>query len=388
MRRLAPIALSALALAVASPCAAEPYAWRGLMLDESRHFFGKDAVKRILDRMSKENYNYFHWHLTDHQGWRLQIRRYPELTDIASVRDVAEWKNLRTEGWLDPDREKYGPYFYTQEDVREIVAFAAERGITVVPEIEIPGHCRALLKARPAMQCENVSEKLDMSELGYRCAVVCAGSDETVKFFENVLDEVCELFLSPIIHLGGDEVHTDFWESCPKCQARIAKEGLSCEKSLKGWLMRHFESYLASKGRRTGGWDEVAEDGLSTNALVFCWHVGDTARKVAEAGYEVVMCPEEYCYFDFQQGLDDGYVYHPRGYKVFPALTVEKVGSFKPIAGIPDKLKCKVIGAQANNWTELTLDEKTLVWKIWPRATALAKVLSDRKEGDCEDEGR
>jgi hexosaminidase len=150
--------------------------------------------------------------------------------------------------------------------------------------------------------------------------------------------------------------------------------------------MRHFESYLASKGRRTGGWDEIVEDGLSTNALVFCWHVGDTAKKAAEAGYEVVMCPEEYCYFDFQQGLDDGYVYHPRGYKVFPALTVEKVCSFNPLAGIPSSLKGKIIGAQANNWTELTLDEKALMWKIWPRATAFSKVLSDRKKGDCDDE--
>lgn len=384
MRRFAAFTLAV--FAIAADCAAEPFAWRGLMLDEARHFFGKDTVKRILDRMAKENYNYFHWHLTDHQGWRLQIRRYPELTDAASVRSVAEWKMLRTEGWLDPDEDTYGPFFYTQDDVREIVSYAAERGITVVPEIEIPGHCRALLKARPAMQCEGVASRLDVPERGYRCAVVCAGSDETIRFFENVLDEVCEIFPSPIIHLGGDEVRTDFWKSCPKCQARIAKEGLSGEKSLKGWLMRHFESYLASKGRRTGGWDEIVEDGLSTNALVFCWHVGDTAKQAAEAGYEVVMCPEEYCYFDFQQGLDDGYVYHPRGYKVFPALTVEKVCSFNPLAGIPSSLKGKIIGAQANNWTELTLDEKALMWKIWPRATALSKVLSDRKKGDCDDE--
>lgn len=381
MRRLAASALVVFALAFV--CAAEPFAWRGLMVDESRHFFGKETVKRILDRMSKENYNYFHWHLTDHQGWRLQIRRYPELTDAASVRSVAEWRKLRTEGWLDPDEDTYGPFFYTQEDVREIVSYAAERGITVVPEIEIPGHCRALLKARPTMQCDNVSAKLDEPERGYRCAVVCAGSDETIRFFENVLDEVCEIFPSPVIHLGGDEVRTDFWRNCKKCQAKISKEGLSGEKALKGWLMRHFESYLASKGRRTGGWDEIVEDGLSTNALVFCWHVGDMARRAAEAGYDVVQCPEEYCYFDFQQGLDDGYIYHPRGYKVFPALTVEKVCSFDPLAGIPENLRHKIVGAQANNWTELTLDEKALMWKIWPRATALAKVLSDRNKGGC-----
>lgn len=382
MRRVLSAAIIFAAGFFASPVASgEPFRWRGLMLDEARHFFGKDAVIRLLDRMADEKYNVFHWHLTDHQGWRIQIRRYPELTERASVRDVAEWRRIRTAGWADPDQKTYGPYFYTQDDIREVVAHAASRGITVVPEIEIPGHCRALLKARPSLQCEGVSNRLDEVEKGYRCAVVCAGNDETLRFYENVIDEVCELFPSPIIHLGGDEVKKDFWKSCPKCQARIRKEGLDGENALQGWMMRHFEKYLASKGRRLAGWDEILEDGLTTNAVVFCWRGGDVARRAAEAGHDVVQCPEEYCYFDFRQSAeDDGHIYHPRGYKAFPPLTVEKVRLFNPLAGIPTELQGHVLGAQANNWTELTLDEETLNWKIWPRAAALAKVLRRETE--------
>ena len=369
--------LVAMALAFAVPSAfGGACSWRGLMLDESRHFFGKAVVMRILDRMAAENYNVFHWHLVDHQGWRIEILRYPELTRIASVRDAAEWRRLRTEGWADPDTEKYGPYFYSQADIREVVAYAAARGITVVPEIEIPGHCRALLKAKPSLQCENVAGKLDEVEKGYRNAVVCAGSDEVLKFYEDVIDEVCDLFPSKVVHLGGDEAKTDFWKSCHKCQARIRNEKLSGEKALKGWLMRRFESYLASKGRRVGGWDEILDDGLTTNAVVFCWRGGDVAARAVEKGHDIVQCPEEYCYFDFGQGITgDNHAYHPRGNKVFPPLTVEKVRSFNPLAGIPLGCRGHVLGAQANNWTELTLDEESLMWKMWPRATALSEVL-------------
>ena len=364
------------AIAAMPLLSAEPFRWRGLMLDEARHFFGKTTVMRILDRMASEKYNVFHWHLTDHQGWRIQIRRYPELTELASVRDVAEWRRIRTNGWDDPDQKTYGPYFYTQDDIREVVAHAASRGITVVPEIEIPGHCRALLKARPSLQCDGVSARLDEVEKGYRCAVVCAGNDETLRFYEGVIDDVCELFPSPIVHLGGDEVRKDFWRSCPKCQARIRREGLNDENALQGWMMRRFEKYLASKGRRLAGWDEILEDGLTTNAVVFCWRGGDVALRAVRKGHDVVMCPEEYCYFDFRQGLPgDTHRYHPRGDKVFSPLTVEKVRSFDPLAGIPAECRGHVLGAQANNWTELTLDEAALRWKLWPRASALAEVL-------------
>ena len=357
-----------------------PYPWRGLMLDEARHFFGKDAVKRFLDRMAKDGFNVFHWHLTDNQGWRIEIRRYPELARVASVRDVAEWRRLRTEGWLDPDVATYGPFFYTQEDVRETVAYAAKLGIAVVPEIEVPGHCRALLKAMPSLQCENVSGRLDEVERGYRCAVVCAGCDETVRFYENVLDELCELFPSKVIHLGGDEVKTDFWKDCGRCGERVRAEGLGGVHGLKGWLMRRLEAHLAKKGRRIAGWDEILDDGLSTNAVVFCWRGGSAARRAAETGHDVVLCPEEYCYFDFRQcAEDDGLVYHPRGNKVFPPLTVEKVLSFDPLAGIPDSCRAHVLGAQGNNWTELTCDEGTLFRKAWPRAKALSEVLSRKR---------
>lgn len=355
---------------------APAFKWRGLMLDEARHFFGKAAVKRFLDRMARLKLNVFHWHLTDHQGWRIEIRRCPELTAVASVRNVAEWRRLRPIAWADPEQEDYGPFFYTQDDVREIVAYAAARHITVIPEIEIPGHCRAILRARPQLQCENVSNRLDEVEEGYRRAVVCAGRDETLRFFENVLDEVCELFPSPIIHIGGDEVRKDFWRGCPRCQARLRQEGLKDEVELQAWLTRHFAAHLARKGRRIVGWDEMTEGGVGTNAVALCWRERELARRAVARGHEVVLCPEEYCYFDFQQGLpDDDHAYHPRGDQVFAPLTVQKVYSFNPLAWAGTAQRAKVLGAQGNNWTELSVDEAQLDWKIWMRAAALAEVL-------------
>lgn len=355
---------------------APAFRWRGLMLDEARHFFGKSAVKRFLDRMARLKLNVFHWHLTDHQGWRIEIKRYPELTAVASVRSVPEWRRIRTLGWADPDQEVYGPFFYTQDEVREIVAYAAERHITVVPEIEIPGHCRALLKACPSLQCANVSDRLDEVEKGYRNAVVCAGSDETLRFYENVLDEVCALFPSSVVHIGGDEVRKDFWRGCPRCQMRMRREGLKDEAALQCWLMRHFETYLARRGRRISGWDEILDGNPGTNAVAFCWREQKVAQHAVAKGNEVVLCPEEYCYFDFGQGLsDDGCVYHPRGDKVFAPLTAEKVYSFDPLAWVGAEFGRQVLGAQGNSWTELTLEERTLDWKLWMRAAALAEVL-------------
>lgn len=355
---------------------APAFRWRGLMLDEARHFFGKTAVKRFLDRMARLKMNVLHWHLADHQGWRLEIKRYPELTAKASARDVTEWRRLRALGWLDPDRETYGPYFYTQDDVREIVAYAETRHVTVVPEIEIPGHCRAVLKAHPSLQCVNVSNRLDEVEKGYRCAVVCAGNDETLRFYENVLDEVCALFPSSVIHLGGDEARTDFWRDCPRCQVRRRTEGLSDEGALQGWLLRHFEARLAKRGRRAAGWDECANGAVSTNLIALCWRGTPHMRRAVSLGHDVVACPEEFCYFDFRQGFaDDGFAYHPRGNTVFAPVTSEKVYSFDPRKGLSEEESRHVLGGQGNCWTELTLDEKTLDRKTWARAAALAEAL-------------
>ena len=353
---------------------APAYRWRGLHLDESRHFFGKQVVKRFIDRMAALKFNVFHWHLTDHQGWRLQIDACPELTEKGSIRNVPEWKRMRPREWLDVDAAAYGPYFYTKDDVREILSYAHARHITVMPEIEIPGHSLAAIRACPFLLCPDSRDKLD--KLGYRCATICAGSDEVLRFYEKVLDEVCALFPSVYIHTGGDEARKDIWRECPRCQARIKKEGLKDETELQAWLTRHFADYLAAKGRRLVGWDEILEgDALAAGAVVMSWRGRKGAIAAAMAGHDVILCPEQYCYYDFRQGLaNDPETYHGKS-RQFAPVSAAMVYSFDPCEGIPSDRRGHVIGAQGNSWTELTLDEKTLDWKLWTRAAALAEVL-------------
>ena len=363
------------ALLATTPC----LSWRGLHLDESRHFFGKEAVCRFVDRMSSLGYNTFHWHLTDHHGWRIEIKRYPKLTQDGAVRRLCDWKGRIAQKWLDEGVESYGPYFYTQDEAREIVAYAAARGVTVVPEIELPGHVFAALCAYPELGCPDELARLE--ELGVKAATLCAGTDETLRFFEGVLDEVCDIFPSPFVHLGGDEVCKDVWKGCPRCQARMKRLGLEGEDALQGWLMRHFAGYLKSKGRRMVGWDEILDDALPKDVVVMCWRGHARARLAAEAGYDVVLCPEEFCYFDFRQSEeDDGFRYHPKG-RLFEPVSAEKVRRFDPYAGLSRNLRSHVLGAQANNWTEYTPDERTLDHKLWKRAEALSSALScPRKE--------
>ena len=341
---------------------AATYVWRGLHLDESRHFFGKETVKEILDRMSRTKLNTFHWHLVDDHGWRLQIDRYPNLTKRGAVRRLVKdyapqpsWRDLSDHG-------EYGPYFYTKDDVREIVAYAHARGIRVVPEIEIPGHSLAACASYPELSCfpENPKGEDTFLHPSWRTQavgkrVMCLSKPFTYEFLENVLDEVCELFPDEFIHLGGDEVPIWNWKACTNCQAKIAREGLGDEHGLKHQAMRHFCEYVIKKGKRPVCWEEIVAAGAPTQTVAMVWHEPEGAVKIAEMGYDVIMTPYGTCY------LDD-----PAG-----ELSIDRIRAFDPRAALPSHLRHKVIGAQTCSWTELICTSRELLMQMWPRAGAL-----------------
>ena len=318
--------------------------WRGLMLDESRHFIGKAAVLKILDGMASLKLNRFHWHLTDSPGWRLELKRFPELTTIGAIGDQT-----------DPKRPAQ---FYTQDDIREILAYARARHILVVPEIELPAHSTAAMRSYPNLSCTGKPEFM-----------YCAGNDEVIRFLEQVLDEVCTLFDSPFIHIGGDECPKDIWKKCPKCQARKAANGLKDEHELQSWMVRHFDQYLAKKGRRLIGWDEILEGGLAPGAAVMSWRGVKGGQAAAAMGHDVVMSPTTYLYLDYPQtGATDGYSYF-----AVRINSCERLLAFNPLEGIPEEKQKHVLGLQGNLWGETCYDGKEAEWKLFPRAAALAE---------------
>lgn len=341
------------------------FAWRGVLLDEARHFFGKAYVMRLLDQMALHKLNTLHWHLTDDQGWRLDIGRYPKLREVSSRRPASPVLRDRKQ----TDGKPYGPFFYTAEDVREILAYARARHIRVVPEIEMPGHARAALAAYPELSCRG--EPLEPRVLwGVEEEVFCAGEDRTLRFLEGVLDEVCDLFDSPFIHVGGDECPKTRWKACPKCQARMRQHGLKDEHELQSWFVRHFDRYLAQKGRRLIGWDEILEGGLAQNAAVMSWRGMKGGQTAVEQGHEVVMTPTDFCYLDYRQvPEEDGFEY------IGGLLPLKKVYAFDPCQGIPAYREQLVLGGQANLWTEYVRSPREADWKLFPRLCALAEAV-------------
>ena len=320
------------------------FGWRGLMLDESRHFMGKTAVLKILDGMASLKLNRFHWHLTDSPGWRLEIERYPALTTVGAVGDH--------------DDAKRPAQFYTQDDVREILAYARVRHILVVPEIEMPAHSTAAMRAFPNLSCTGKPEFM-----------YCAGNDETIRFLEGVLDEVCALFDSPFIHVGGDECPKDIWKKCPKCQARMAANGLKNEHELQSWMIRHFDRYLAQKGRRLIGWDEILEGGLAPGATVMSWRGVKGGQAAAAMGHDVVMSPTGYLYLDYPQlNVPDGYRYF-----AVQVNSCKRILAFNPYDGIPEKDRQHILGLQGNLWSEVCHNGTEAEWKLFPRAAAIAE---------------
>ena len=344
------------------------FGWRGLMIDDCRHFFGKAELKKMLDLMAYHKFNVLHWHLTDDQGWRLAIDKYPDLVKYGAVRPVGKGRGHEFEG----AGPLYGPFFYTKDDVREILAYAKARHIRVVPEIEIPGHARAALAAYPQFSClgSKLLPREPWTRWGISEDVICAGNDDAIRFYEDVFDEVCDLFDSPIIHCGGDECPKKRWQTCEKCQARIKAEGLKNANALQGWVTRHFADYLAKKGRRLLGWDEILEGSITSNAVVMSWRGSKGGIAAAKAGHDVVMTPNTFCYLDYRQAVTND----PNDY-IGGHLPLGMVYAFDPCAGIPKDQQKHVLGGQGNNWAEYTQTPAQLEWKCWPRACALAECL-------------
>ena len=336
-------------------------AWRGVHLDEARHFFGKETVKRVLDRMAENGLNVFHWHLVDDQGWRIQIDRYPNLVKRGAVRRIIPRKDSPQPYWKEKtETGTYGPYFYTKDDIREIVAYAHERKIKVVPEIEIPGHETAACAAYPELSCfpESLKGEDTFMHPSWRTKAVgkrvfCLGKESTYEFLENVLDEVCALFPDEYVHLGGDETPIWNWKACTNCQSRIKAKGLKDEPALKLAAMKRFADYVIAKGKRPVVWDDAAGEGLPKETVVMIWHEPEDAVRAIAAGHDVVMTPNKDCYLDHAE--------HP---------TSDRVAAFDPLAAVPAEMRAHVLGAQCCNWTEGTLDGEDLLAKMWPRAMA------------------
>jgi hexosaminidase len=317
---------------------------RGLLLDCCRHFMNKEYVMRMIDLLAYHKMNVLHWHLTEDQGWRIEIDAFPKLTEVGA------WRTQ-------PDGSRYGG-FYTKDDIREIVAHAASRHVTVIPEIELPGHALAALASYPELSCRGLPLEVT-GEWGVFKDIYCAGNDSVFVFLEKVLDEVLELFPSPYIHIGGDEAPKSRWADCDKCQARIAAEQLADEHELQSWFISRIGNYLASKGRKMIGWDEILEGGLPAGAAVQSWRGMDGGLTAAEAGHEVIMSPTSHCYFDYD----------------LESIDLEKVYSFDPIPERMDAQSMRyVIGGECNMWTERA-PQHTVDSKVFPRILAMSEVL-------------
>lgn len=347
------------------------FAWRGMHLDVSRHFFPVEFIKRYIDLIAMHKMNIFHWHLTDDNGWRIEIEKYPLLTEVAAWRVDRENEPWRSRKAPEPgEKATYGG-FYTQEDIREVVAYAAERYVEVIPEIEMPGHTSEVFAAYPEYSCRG--EKLYVQPGSYwpNTDIFCAGKEETFEFIENVLGEVIELFPSEYIHIGGDEADKTEWKKCPLCQKRIKDEKLSDENGLQSWFIKRVEEFLNSKGKKLIGWDEILEGGLAPEATVMSWRGFEGGAEAARMGHDVVMCPTSYCYFDYYQADPD---FEPEAIGGFTPL--KKVYSFEPIP--PDITREQaqyILGGQGNVWTEYIPAPEHAEYMALPRMTALSEVL-------------
>ncbi|MEU2677747.1 beta-N-acetylhexosaminidase [Streptomyces sp. NPDC007107] len=351
------------------------FGWRGLMLDVARHFMPKDGVLRMLDLLAAHKLNVFHFHLTDDQGWRVEIKRHPRLTEVGAWRARTKYGHRASELW---DETPHGG-FYTQDDIREIVAYAAERHIRVVPEIDIPGHSQAAISAYPELGNTDVidTSALSVWDTWGVNPNVLAPTDNTLRFFEGVLEELLDLFpaeTSPFIHIGGDECPKDQWKASPAAQARMAEAGLADEDELQSWFIRHFDGWLTARGRRLIGWDEILEGGLAEGAAVTSWRGYAGGIAAAEAGHDVVMCPEQQVYLDHRQhgGPDEPM---PIGY----VRTLEDVYRFEPVPpGLSEEAAGHIMGAQANVWTEVMQNRDRVDYQVFPRLAAFAEVAWSR----------
>lgn len=342
------------------------FPWRGLLVDPARHFLPLAFLKKLVDVMALHKLNTLQLHLTDDQGWRLEIKKYPRLTQIGSVRQESPRRSERTVG----DGTPYGPFFYTQAEMRELVAYAQIRHVTILPEIEMPGHFLGALTAYPEFSCTGGPFAV-RTQWGVEQDILCPGNAASVAFAQDILAEVCDVFPSRFIHIGGDEAPRDRWQHCPKCQARMQAEGLKSEAQLQTWLNHQLEEFLGRRGRQLIGWDEILEGGLTPGATVMSWRGVAGGIAAAEAGHDVVMAPTTHCYFDYAQAEGPG---EPESIGSF--IPLEKVYAFDPLPpGLPAAKQHYILGAQGNLWGEFLWTPSDVEYFAFPRAVALAEVV-------------
>lgn len=347
------------------------FPYRGLHLDVGRHFFPVEFIKKYIDLLSMHKMNTFHWHLTEDQGWRIEIKKYPRLQEVASRRKETMVGHLRDRKF---DGKAYGGY-YTQEQIKDVVEYATKRHVTVIPEIELPGHSLAALAAYPHLGCTGGPYEVGTT-WGVLDDIYCAGNDSAFTFLQDVLDEVMMLFPGKYIHIGGDESPKVRWEKCPKCQKRIKENGLKDEHALQSYFIQRIEKYLNSKGRQIIGWDEILEGGLAPNATVMSWRGIEGGIAAAKQHHDVIMTPHTYMYLDYYQSKGKN---EPLAISGF--TPVSKVYSFEPV---PEELSAEerkfIRGAQGNVWTEYIKNPEHVEYMVYPRAIALAEVLWTQPE--------
>ncbi|MDR1120299.1 MAG: beta-N-acetylhexosaminidase [Dysgonamonadaceae bacterium] len=357
------------------------FEWRGSMLDVSRHFFDIDYIKKHLDIMAFYKLNKFHWHLTDDHGWRIQIDKYPKLTEIGA------WRVDRSNvSWREGEAPKPGEPatyggFYTKDQIREVVEYAALRNIEVIPEIEIPGHCSEILAAYPEFACDNYPYYVQIGPYWPPKAILCGGNNHVMQFLKDVVDEVAELFPSKYIHIGGDEAIKDNWKTCPKCQQRIKQQHLKNDEELQSWMIRTIEQHILAKGKQIIGWDEILEGGVTSTATVMYWRgwVGD--KIIVDAvrhGNNVIMAPNSYCYLDYYQAPPETETQESFGGSYLP---IEKVYAFDPVpAALTPEEAVFIKGGQANLWAEFLYTPRHVQYMLLPRLLALSEAVWSPKE--------
>lgn len=357
------------------------FGYRGMHMDVSRHFFDIDAVKRYLDIMEVHKLNTLHWHLTDDQGWRIEIKKYPKLTEVGSIRKKTVIGHIHTS--KEYDHTPYGEgMWFSQDQIREVIAYAASKGITVIPEIDLPGHMLAALTAYPELGCTGGPYDV-WGDWGISDEVLCVGKESTMKFLEDVLAEVCELFPAEYVHIGGDECPKVRWEKCPHCQAKIKQLGLKdddkhkAEHYLQSYVTARMEKFLASKGKKLIGWDEILEGEVAPNATIMSWRGVAGGLEAVRLGHDAIMTPNTYYYLDYYQTLDK----ENEPLAIGGYLPVEKCYSYEPTTeDMTDEDIAHILGVQANLWTEYIATESHLHYMLLPRMAALSEVQWCNKE--------
>jgi len=341
------------------------YAWRGFMLDESRHIIGADYIRKLIDLMAMHKLNVFHWHLSDDDGWRIEIKAYPKLTEVGGWRgSQCAVPNTRP----GETHEHYGG-FYTQEQIREIVAYAAARHVRIVPEIDVPGHSLAAIAAYPEILCENAAGTA--ASRGVKANVWCAGREENYRMLGRIVSELADLFPGECIHIGGDEVKHDLWQNCPRCQALAAAHGFSGGAAIQNYFVGRMEKIVQGLGCRTVGWNEIFNTGLAADTAIMAWTAAGPGYEAIRQGWDTVFVPGASAYFDMKESPSDTF-----GHTWAGVVSLDKVHALDPDSepGLTSGQKARILGVHSCLWTEFVTDASKADYKIWPRLCALAEV--------------